>query len=60
MIKNMGGELVETQKASGGAMIGTAIIIGIIILVFPFLVYWLAWFLVFVMFFGGIIALMQG
>jgi hypothetical protein len=50
---------VETQKASGGAMIGTAIIIGIIILVFPFLVYWLAWFLVFVMFFGGIIALMQ-
>jgi len=55
-----GGEIVETQKASGGAMIGTAIIIGIIILVFPFLVYWLAWFLVFVMFFGGIVALMQG
>ncbi|HSO25302.1 MAG TPA: hypothetical protein VLR54_01645 [Methanobacteriaceae archaeon] len=41
-------------------MIGTAIIIGIIILIFPFLVYWLAWFLVLVMFFGGLVALMQG
>jgi hypothetical protein len=52
-----GGEKMETQQASGGAMIGTAIIIGIIILVFPLLVYWLAWFLVFVMLIGGIVAL---
>jgi hypothetical protein len=59
-MKYWGVRFMETQKASGGAMIGTAIIIGIIILIFPFLVYWLAWFLVLVMFFGGLVALMQG
>ncbi len=50
--------MVETQQASGGAMIGMAIIIGIIILIFPFLVYWLAWFSVFMLLIGGIVALM--
>jgi hypothetical protein len=49
---------METQKASGGSMIVLAIIIGLIILVFPFLVYWLAWFAVFMLFIGGIVALL--
>ncbi|WP_157931948.1 hypothetical protein [Methanobacterium subterraneum] len=50
--------MVETQQASGGGMIAMAIIIGIIILIFPFLVYWLAWFSVFMLFIGGVVALM--
>lgn len=50
--------MVETQQASGGAMILTAIIIGLIIWIFPFLVYWLAWFLVIVMFLGGVATLL--
>ncbi|WP_286474122.1 hypothetical protein [Methanobacterium sp. CWC-01] len=49
--------MVETQQASAGGMIGLAIIIAILILVFPFLIYWLAWFAVFMLFFGGIAAL---
>ncbi len=50
---------MEPQKMSGGAMIGVAVIIAIIILVFPALVYWYAWFLVIVMFLGGIFSLLQ-
>jgi hypothetical protein len=42
---------------SGGAMIGLAIIIGLVILLFPFLVHWMAWFSVFMLFFGGVVAL---
>ena len=50
---------METQQASGGSMIILAIIIGIVILLFPFLVYWLAWFSVFMLFIGGLVALMS-
>jgi len=46
--------MVETQQMSGGAMMATAVVIGLIIWIFPFLVYWLAWFLVIVMFLGGL------
>jgi hypothetical protein len=49
---------METQQMSGGAMIGLAIIIGIIILIFPLLVWWMAWFAVFMLFFGGLAALL--
>lgn len=49
--------MVETQQASAGGMIGLAIIIAILILVFPLLVYWLAWFAVFMLFIGGLAAL---
>jgi len=50
--------MVETQQASGGAMIGTAIIIGLILYIFPSLVLWLAWLLVILMFIGGLVTLM--
>ena len=51
--------MVETQLASGGSMMGLAVIIAIVILIFPFLVYWLAWFAVVILFIGGLIAVMQ-
>jgi hypothetical protein len=50
--------MVETKQASGGAMIALAIIIGLLIWIFPMLVYWYAWFAVFMLFFGGIAALL--
>ncbi len=50
--------MAEVQQVSGGAMIGWAIILGIILLLFPGLVIWFAWFSVFVLLFGGIAALM--
>lgn len=50
--------MVETQQASGGAMIALAIIIGLLIWIFPLLVYWFAWLAVFMLLFGGIIALL--
>jgi hypothetical protein len=49
--------MADTQTMSGGAMIGLAIIIGILIWIFPLLVYWFAWFAVLMLFFGGIAAL---
>jgi hypothetical protein len=51
--------MVETQLASGGSMMGLAVIIAIVIIIFPFLVYWLAWFAVVILFIGGLIAVMQ-
>lgn len=48
---------MTTQQMSGGTMIALAIIIAILILVFPLLVYWLAWLSVLFLFIGGIIAL---
>jgi hypothetical protein len=51
--------MVETAQASGGSMMGLAVIIAIIILIFPVLVYWLAWFAVIILFIGGLVALMQ-
>ncbi|WP_431061651.1 hypothetical protein [Methanobacterium sp.] len=49
--------MMATQQISGGAMIGWAIILAIILLLFPGLVIWFAWFSVFVLLFGGIAAL---
>ncbi|MEN6329623.1 MAG: hypothetical protein ABFC91_04960 [Methanobacteriaceae archaeon] len=49
--------MVETQQASAGGMIGLAIIIGLLIWIFPLLVYWFAWLAVFMLFFGGLVAL---
>ncbi len=50
---------METTKASGGSMMVLAIIIAIIILIFPLLVYWLAWFAVILMFLGGLVTFLQ-
>jgi hypothetical protein len=52
-------KMVETQLASGGSMMGLAVIIAIVIIIFPFLVYWLAWFAVVILFIGGLIAVLQ-
>lgn len=50
--------MAEVQQVSGGAMIGWAIILGIILLLFPGLVIWFAWISVFMLLFGGLTALM--
>ena len=49
--------MAETQQISGGAMIGWAIILAIILLIFPGLVIWFAWISVFLLLFGGIATL---
>jgi len=49
--------MVETRQASGGGMIILAIILAILLALFPFLVIWLAWFAVIILFIGGIAAL---
>jgi len=49
--------MAETQQISGGAMIGWAIILAIILLFIPGLVIWFAWISVFILLFGGIAAL---
>jgi hypothetical protein len=51
---------MDAGKTSGGSMMVLAIIIAIIIYIFPFLVYWLAWLLVILLFLGGLIAFLQG
>lgn len=51
--------MVESKQASGISMMGLAVIIAIVILIFPFLVYWLAWFAVVILFIGGLIAFIQ-
>ncbi len=48
--------MVETRQASGGGMILLAIILAILLALFPALVIWLAWFAVFLLFIGGIAA----
>jgi hypothetical protein len=49
--------MMETKQMSAGGMIGLAIIIGILIWLFPGLVVALAWFAVILLFLGGIAAL---
>jgi hypothetical protein len=50
--------MVETQQATGGSMLGLAIILLIIVLLFPGLVLWLLYVAILVMLIGGIIGLM--
>ena len=49
--------MVETQKASGGSMVGLAIIFLIIFLLFPGFVVWILYIAILVMLIGGIISL---
>ena len=48
---------MENQQMSAGAMIGLAIILAIILALFPVFVVWIAWLAVILLFIGGIIAL---
>jgi hypothetical protein len=51
---------VEPAKTSGGAMIGLAIIIALVIIFIPAFIYIYAWLAVIFLFLGGLVALMQG
>jgi len=49
--------MAETRQLSAGGMIGLAIMLAILLALFPFLVIWLAWLAVIILFLGGIAAL---
>ncbi|MGZ4893874.1 MAG: hypothetical protein ACXVIS_07380 [Halobacteriota archaeon] len=49
--------MMETKQLSAGGMIGLAIILGIILALFPVFVIWIAWLAVILLFIGGIAAL---
>jgi hypothetical protein len=56
-----GGEkMVEKQQATGGSMVGFALIILILFLIFPVFTWYLIWFAIIVMLLGGLITLMTG
>jgi hypothetical protein len=58
MIKLDGGEkMVETQQATGGSMVGFAIIFLILFLLFPVFTWYLMWFAILIMLIGGIVSL---
>ena len=48
---------METRQMSAGGMIGLAIILAIVLALFPVFVLWIAWFAVIILFLGGIAAL---
>ncbi len=52
--------MVEKQQATGGSMVGFAIIILILFLLFPVFTWYLVWFAIIVMLLGGLITLMTG
>jgi|WetSurMetagenome_2_1015567.scaffolds.fasta_scaffold1124094_1 hypothetical protein len=52
--------MVEKQQATGGSMVGFAIIILILFLLFPVFTWYLIWFAIIVMLLGGLITLMTG
>lgn len=49
--------MVETQQATGGSMVGFAIILLILFLLFPGFMIWLMWIAILVMLIGGIVSL---
>jgi hypothetical protein len=52
--------MVETQQATGGSMVGLAIIFIIILLLFPAFALWLLYVAIFVILISGIVALIAG
>jgi len=52
--------MVEKQQATGGSMVGFAIVILILFLLFPVFTWYLMWFAIIVMLIGGIFAMMGG
>jgi hypothetical protein len=49
--------MVEKQQATGGSLVGFAIIFLILFLLFPVFTYYLMWFAILIMLIGGILAL---
>ena len=59
--KLKGGEkMVETQQASGGGLVGFAIIFLIILLLFPAFAIWLLYVAIVVMLIAGLVSLIAG
>ena len=60
-LKSLGDEkMVETHQASGGSLLGLAIIFLIILLIFPAFALWLLYVAIVVMLIAGIISLIAG
>ena len=49
--------MVDKQQAAGGSMVGFALIILILFLLFPVFTWYLMWFAILVMLIGGILSL---
>jgi len=49
--------MVEKQQAAGGSLVGFAIIILILFLLFPIFTWYLMWFAILIMLIGGIISM---
>jgi hypothetical protein len=49
--------MVDQQQATGGSMVGVALILLILFLLFPVFTWYLLWIAIIVMLIGGIIAL---
>jgi hypothetical protein len=61
VLKISGGEkMVETQQASGGSLVGLAIIFLIILLLFPAFAIWLLYVAIVVMLIAGLVSLIAG
>jgi hypothetical protein len=48
--------MVEKQQAAGGSMVGFALVILILFLLFPVFTWYLMWFAILIMLIGGILA----
>jgi hypothetical protein len=48
--------MVEKQQAAGGSMVGFALIILILFLLFPVFTWYLMWFAILILLIGGILA----
>lgn len=57
---SIGGEIMESQQASGGSLVGFAIIFLIIFLLFPAFAIWLLWIAIVVMIIAGLVSLLTG
>lgn len=53
-------KVVEKQQATGGSLVGFAIIFLILFLLFPVFTVWLLWIAIVVMFIAGLFALIAG
>lgn len=52
--------MVEKQQATGGSLVGFAIVFLILFLLFPVFTVWLLWIAIVVMFIAGLFALIAG
>jgi hypothetical protein len=60
LLKNNGGEVMETAQMSGGAMLVLGIIIAIVIIFIPAFIYIYAWIAAIILIIGGLATLLMG